>query len=186
MDVGDEAGVGALFSELPPLFAVVHAAAVNHDALLLRHSEAAWREVLRVDADGAFLVARAALGSLPGSLQQGGRLIFLTSRVGEHGAAGQAAYAAAKAALIALTRSCAREGAARGLCVNAICPGFVPSAMDSAMSHRVGAARQDALRRQSVFASFGTARQVAATVQWLLSDDAAGISGQVIPCDSRI
>ncbi|MBV9469803.1 MAG: SDR family oxidoreductase [Abitibacteriaceae bacterium] len=177
-DVSDEAQVATMFAALPPLFAIVHSAAITHDALLVRQSRAAWAETLQVNADGAFLVTRMALQKL----QDGGRLILLASRVGEHGNGGQGAYAASKAAVIALTKCAAREGAARRLGVNAICPGVVPSALTDALSEP----HLRALQGQSVLGSFGTAQQVAATVAWLLSDAAAGISGQVIHCDSRI
>lgn len=177
-DVGAEAEVAAMFAALPPLSAVIHAAAISHDALLARHSRTDWNATLRVNADGAFLVTRAALQTLP----EGGRLILLASRVGEHGNAGQAAYAASKAAVIALMRSAAREGAAHQVYVNAVCPSAVPSAMTGTLPP----ARLTALREQSVLGAFGTAQQVAATVHWLLSEGAAGITGQVIHCDSRI
>jgi 3-oxoacyl-[acyl-carrier protein] reductase len=177
-DVGDEAQVSAMFEALPRLSAVVHVAGITRDALLLRQSSAAWHETLRVNSDGAFLVARAALEKL----ENGGRLIMLASRVGEQGNGGQAAYAASKAAVIALTKCAAREGAARCLAVNAICPGFVPSALSASLSP----VRLDALAGQAVLSSANAPQQVAATVLWLLSDAAAGISGQVIHCDSRI
>lgn len=177
-DVSDEAGVEAMFAALPPLNAVIHAAAITRDALLARQTRADWAATLRVNADGAFLVTRAALQRLP----EGGRLILLASRVGEHGNAGQAAYAASKAAVIALMRSAAREGAARQVYVNALCPGVVPSDLTEAMPP----GRLAALQAQSVLGAFGSAQQVAATVQWLLSEGAAGITGQVVHCDSRI
>ncbi|MDQ3815055.1 MAG: SDR family oxidoreductase, partial [Armatimonadota bacterium] len=109
-DVGSEAEVEAMFAQLPPLFAVVHVAGIAPDALLLRQSRAAWHETLRVNTTGAFLVARAALRKL----EAGGRLLMLASRVGEHGNRGQGAYAASKAAVIALVKCAAREGGARG------------------------------------------------------------------------
>lgn len=177
-DVSDEAQVAAMFAALPPLFAVVHSAAITRDALLVRQSQVGWAETLQVNADGAFLVTKMALQKL----QDGGRLILLASRVGEHGNAGQGAYAASKAAVMALMKCAAREGAARHLSVNAICPGVVPSAMTEALSE----SHLRSLQHQSVLGSFGTTQQVAATVAWLLSDAAAGISGQVMHCDSRI
>lgn len=162
---------------LARLFAVVHAAGVSSDALLVGQTGASWHETMRVNAGGSFLVARAALRFL----EDGGRLILLASRVGEQGAAGQGAYAASKAATLALMRSAAREGAHRNLAVNAICPGFVPSEMSTSLSEM----RLEKARQSSVFARFGTPREVAATVQWLLGSDAAAISAQVIHCDSR-
>jgi 3-oxoacyl-[acyl-carrier protein] reductase len=177
-DIGVEEEVATLFASLPPLHAVVHAAGINSDALLATQSRAAWNETLRVNCDGAFLVTRAALQNM----ERGGRLIVLASRAGECGRAGQTAYAATKAAQIALVQSAAREGAAREIAVNAICPGFVPSAMNDELSTRA----REAAQRESLWNEFGTARQVAGVVKWLLSADAVGISGQVFHCDSRL
>jgi NAD(P)-dependent dehydrogenase (short-subunit alcohol dehydrogenase family) len=186
-DIGDEAQVEALFTEFErtiastsgePLFALVHVAGVSHNALLPRQTPEEWRETMRVNADGAFLITRAALRYL----SDGGRLILLASRVGERGNAGQGAYSASKAAVIALMRCAAREGAARGITVNAICPGFVPSALTMSLP----AERLTEFKNQSVLSAFGAPAEVAGTVQWLLSDEASAISGQVIHCDSRI
>jgi NAD(P)-dependent dehydrogenase (short-subunit alcohol dehydrogenase family) len=175
-DVSRESDVERLFQT--SFWAIVHAAGIARDALLLRQSLESWHQTLRVNADGAFLVARAALRNLP----RGGRLILLSSRVGERGAAGQAAYAASKAAMLALCKTAAREGAESGICVNAICPPFVPSALSENLS---GEAMQ-ALQSQSVFGCEGSAREVVGAVQWLLGDAAGAISGQVIHCDARI
>jgi 3-oxoacyl-[acyl-carrier protein] reductase len=177
-DVGDEAQVEAMFETLPSLFAIIHAAGVTDDASIMRQTRTAWHETLRVNADGAFLVTRAALKKL----DEGGRLIILASRVGEQGNSGQAAYAASKAASIALAKCAAREGAARRLAVNVLCPGFVPSALSVSLPP----ARLKALEGEGVLPASDGASQVAAAVLWLLSDAAAAISGQVIHCDSRI
>jgi 3-oxoacyl-[acyl-carrier protein] reductase len=177
-DISREADMEKLFQRLPPLFAVVHAAGIARNALLLRQSEDEWAETLRVNATGSFLVTRAALQALI----PGGRLVLLASRVGENGNAGQGAYAASKAAVIALMRSAAREGAERSLTVNAVCPGFVESAMTASL----GEAQLAAFRRRSVLGALGSGEQVAGAVSWLLSDEANAVSGQVIHCDSRI
>lgn len=174
-DIGDENAVVALFQSLPPLFGVIHAAGTSHDALLLRQSCESWHETLRVNATGAFLVARAALEKL----DDGGRLILVASRVGERGAPGQSAYAAGKAATLGLMKCAAREGVARKLCVNAICPPFVPSAL----SQTLGASELAALRGQSLTGDFGDARGFVSAARWLLSET---ISGQIIHCDDRI
>lgn len=177
-DVGAESGIEALFGSLPSLWAVVHAAAISRNALLLRQSVEDWQETLRVNATGSFLVARAALSFLP----DGGRLVLLASRVGQSGNAGQGAYAASKAATIALAQVAAREGGERRIAVNALCPGLVPSALTATLGE--GALR--AFRARSVFGELGCGADVAGAVSWLLSDDAAGVSGQIIHCDSRI
>jgi 3-oxoacyl-[acyl-carrier protein] reductase len=177
-DVTDEDAVEAVFKEATPLYGVIHAAGIGRDALLLRQTQDDWRDTLRVNADGAFLVTRAALRHL----SDGGRLVLLASRAGLHGGRGQAAYAASKAAVLALMRCAAREGAARDLAVNAICPGFVPSALSAHLNDEVLAE----YRRQSVRHEFGTAHSAAAAVRWLLSEAAREVSGQTIPCHSRL
>lgn len=177
-DVANEAAVDGLFRALPNVRTVIHAAAVVHDALLLRQSSETWKHTLAVNATGSFLVTRAALRALP----DGGRLILLASRVGENGAAGQGAYAASKAATIALAQTAAREGGARRIAVNVLCPGLVPSPLTAGLD----TAALKTLRKRSVFNELGNASHVAGAVRWLLSEEAAGVSGQVIHCDSRL
>lgn len=177
-DIAEEGAVEALFSHCGPLYAVVHLAAVARDRLLLRQTHEDWSHTMRVDADGAFLVTRAALNSL----ERGGRLVLFASRVGERGNAGQSAYAAAKAAVIALMKVAAREGAEQGIAVNVVCPGFVPSPL----SQSLDAVHLAMVRQQSVFAAFGGSDELTRTVKWLLAPESAAISGQVIHCDSRI
>ena len=177
-DIGDEAQIERLFCGLENLFAVVHCAGIARDDLLVKQSRARWDETLRVNGDGTFLVVRESLRKLT----SGGRLVIVASRVGEIGGIGQSAYAATKAAQIALMKSAARESSTRKLCVNAICPGVV----DSPMTQTLSEARQAELASQSLFGETGSARAVAGTVQWLLSDFADEVSGQVIHCDNRL
>lgn len=177
-DIGEEARVEALFNGLDDLFAVVHCAGIARDALLVKQSRASWDETMRVNATGTFLVVRQSLRYLG----FGGRLIVLASRAGERGAVGQSAYAASKAATIALVQSAAREGAQRRICVNAICPGVVSSTMTQTLNTK----RQDELASQSVFGTFGSAQAVSSVVQWLLGEVGGEVSGQVIHCDSRL
>jgi 3-oxoacyl-[acyl-carrier protein] reductase len=176
-DVSDEAQVASLFAALPPLFAVVHAAGIARDALLLRQTPQNWHETLRANATSSFLIARGALQNL----EDDGRLIFVASRVGERGAVGQGAYAASKAAMLGLMKSAAREGAGR-LCVNAICPPFVPSAMANELDENHVAA----LAAQSLSGRVGSANSFVGAVLWLLGEAGAEISGQVIHCDDRL
>jgi 3-oxoacyl-[acyl-carrier protein] reductase len=177
-DIGDEAEVEAMFAAWPDIWAVVHAAGIACNDILLRQSAKTWQETLRVNATGSFLVTRAALNRLP----DGGRVVLLASRVGESGSAGQCAYAAAKAAVIALAKAAAREGGERHIAVNALCPGLVPSALTESLG-------EDALqkfRARSVFHELGLASHAASAVRWLLSAEGEGVSGQVVHCDSRI
>lgn len=177
-DIGCEEQVGQMMELLPPLYAVINAAGIIRDALLPRLSRDDWQELFRTNSDGAFLLTRMALHKL----QPGGRLIHFASRVGEHGNAGQAAYAASKAAVIALVKSAAREAAYSGITVNAICPGFVPSSM----TQHLAATRVQAYQEQSLLGTDGALEAITATVRWLLSEGASQITGQVIHCDSRI
>jgi NAD(P)-dependent dehydrogenase (short-subunit alcohol dehydrogenase family) len=177
-DISDEVQVQSMFAALPQVSAVVHAASVSRDALLATQSLESWSNTLRVNADGTFLVVREALRNLP----EGGRVVVLASRVGEHGNSGQSAYAATKAMQLALVRSAAGEGGARRVCVNAICPGLVPSDMTSALKP----SQLTELQKQSVLGTLSSARSVATLVSWLLSEAAAEVSGQVFHADSRI
>lgn len=178
-DIADENETRAMFSEIENLFAVVHCAGVSHNNLLMRQTPEEWRETMRVNSDGAFLVTRESLKALP----RNGRLILLASRVGERGNAGQSAYAASKAAVIALTKCAAREAGKSGVCVNAICPGFVLSDLTQSLPDKV----LQNFRAQSVFGEFGGGGEaVASAVLWLLSDAAREVSGQIIHCDSRV
>ena len=177
-DVADEKSVCALFENLENPFAVIHCAGVSHNNLLMRQTPDEWRETLRVNSDGAFLVTRESLRVLP----RGGRLILLASRVGERGNAGQSAYAASKAAVIALMKSAARESGERGVCVNAICPGFVISDLTKNLPDE----SLQKFRDQSVFGEYGSDETPASAVLWLLSEAAREVSGQVIHCDSRV
>lgn len=176
-DISCENAVGELFQD-HSFYAVVHAAGVTRDALMMRQTRAGWDESLAVNLESAFLVARAALQTL----EEGGRLVFLTSRVGESGNRGQSAYAAAKAGVLALAKTAAREGAKRRLGVNAVCPGFVPSAMNEELSAQTLAAAREA----SLFQEFGTAQETANLVQWLLCPENGSVSGQVFHADNRL
>jgi 3-oxoacyl-[acyl-carrier protein] reductase len=176
-DVSDENCVQQMFESLPPLRAVIHAAAITRDALLLRQSPESWQKSMEVNLTGAFLVARQALQKV----ESGGRLIFLASRVGEHGASGQGAYAATKAATIALMKCAAYESAGR-LSVNAICPPFVPSALSYTLDKKA----ITTLKKQSLNGQTGDVSSLIGVVRWLVSEEGAGVSGQVIHCDDRI
>ena len=181
-EISDESAVCQMFATLPPLFAVIHAAGIARDALLLRQSLQSWHETMNVNLRGAFLVAREALQKI----EDGGRLLFLTSRVGERGAAGQGAYAASKAATIALMQCAARESAAHEsaarLCVNAICPPFVPSALSETLNE----GEISAMQAQSLSGRCGESASLVGAVRWLLSEEGKRVSGQVIHCDDRI
>lgn len=176
-DVSEERAVGDLFAALPPLFAVIHAAGITRDALLLRQTPQSWQSVMNLHLNSAFFVARETLRRV----EKGGRLIFLSSRVGERGAVGQSNYAAAKGAINGLMRAAAIESVGR-LAVNAVCPPFVPSDLSATLSaDAIAAMQSQSLNRRS-----GTSDSLVGAVRWLLSEAGKHVSGQVIHCDDRI
>lgn len=176
-DLRDADQVKVLFKEIPSINAVIHAAAISQDNLVARTSAAQWQETMQLNLSGTFYVLQNALNHLPDS----GRVIVLGSRVGEHGNRGQTAYAASKAAVIALAQTAAREAAARQIAVNVICPPFVPSAMQQSSD-----AQRDSqllLKNQNPQDAL---HAICSAVLWLLGDDAKTITGQVIHPDGRI
>jgi len=156
---------------------LVNNAGITRDNLLLRMSAEDWDAVLDLNLRGAFLVTKAALR--PMMKQRGGRIVNVSSISGVIGNAGQANYSAAKAGLIAFTKTIAREMAARNITANAVAPGFVPTDLTSIVPQDV----QDAMLRQIPLGRFGTAEDVANAIAFLASDEAAYITGQVLIVD---
>lgn len=177
LDVRDEAAVEALLQRVRPR-SLVLCAGVAGQGLVARLSAQAWREALGVHLDGLFWALRDALKYLP----DGARVVWLGSRVAHRGGVGQSAYATAKAAGEALAKSAAREGAARGIAVNVVCPGFVLSPLTSGLSEQ----RLRDERERDVGGELGQAELCAEMVAWLLSEAARGVSGQVLHADARV
>ena len=168
--------VKAIVDERGRLDVVINNAGVAIDGLLLRLKEDDWQRSLDVNLSGALHVCRAAARYLL-KARDGGRLVNITSVVGEMGNGGQVSYAAAKAGLIGVTRTLAKELASRGVTVNAVSPGFIETDMTAA--HVVGEAR-DALLKQIPLGRIGAASDVAEAVRFLVSREAAYITGQVL------
>ena len=170
-DVRDENAVQTLF-ESHRFDAVIHAAGANCDALLLRTSAQQWREQMEW-TKATWLVSRASLGFLPA----GGRLMLISSRVGERGNAGQSAYATSKGAMLGLMRAAAAER--RDLKINAICPGFALSEL----SQNVGEKARQQRAKENWLPDSEAAQSLAQMCLWLLN---AEISGQILRPDCRI
>ena len=153
---------------------LVNNAGITRDTLTLRMKRADWDDVLHTNLTGTFLMTQALLS--PMLKARWGRIINISSVVGETGQAGQANYAASKAGLIGLTKSLARELASRNITANAVAPGYIETAMTAVLDEkqRTGMLAAIPLGRP------GTDLEIAAAVRFLASDDAAYITGHVL------
>lgn len=167
----------ATIGGLGGLHVLVNNAGISADQLTMRMSEDDWDRVLDTDLKGAFLTTKSALR--PMIRQHSGRIIYIASVVAYTGNAGQANYAAAKAGLLGLAKSVAREVATRGITSNVVAPGLVDTAMTDTLSDEVRSWMLD----QVPMGRPGTVEDVAAAVAFLASDDAAYMTGQVLKVD---
>jgi 3-oxoacyl-[acyl-carrier protein] reductase len=156
---------------------LVNNAGVTRDQLLMRMSDEDWDTVLNIDLKSAFLCTRAVLRHM--LRQRWGRIISIASIVGITGNAGQANYASAKAGIIGLTRSIAKEVGSRGITANAIAPGFIETRMTEQLDEK----QRQALLQRIPLGSVGTPRDVAEAVAFLASEEARYITGQVLNVD---
>ncbi|HEV3278387.1 MAG TPA: 3-oxoacyl-[acyl-carrier-protein] reductase [Terriglobia bacterium] len=173
---GDSAkeAIGKVLEAWHQIDVLVNNAGITRDNLLLRMKPADWQEVLRTNLEGAYHCMRLVL---PGMVRRrAGRIINITSVVGQTGNPGQANYVASKAGLIGLTKAVAAEVASRSITVNAVSPGFVDTAMTQALPAEV---RQKILNFVPL-GRMGTDREIALAVKFLASDDAAYITGHVL------
>lgn len=183
-DVTDAASLDAAYTEveqqLGPVEVVVANAGITKDTLLLRMTEEDFDSVVSTNLGGAFrVVKRAAKGMLRAKW---GRVILISSVVGLYGSAGQINYSSSKSALVGFARSLTRELGSRGITANVVAPGFIETDMTAALPEDT----QAEYKRNIPAARFGAADEVAAAVVWLASDDAAYISGAVIPVDGGL
>ena len=154
---------------------LVNNAGITRDGLLMRMKTDDWQSVIDLNLTGVFLCCRAI--ARPMLKQKSGRIINITSVVGLMGNAGQANYAAAKAGVIGLTRSTAKELASRGITVNAVAPGFIATDMTKDLD-------ATAILKDIPLGTFGTQEQVAGVVRFLAGDPAAAyMTGQVLQVD---
>lgn len=153
---------------------LVNNAGVTRDGLLVRMKDEDWNLVLQVNLTGTFHCTKAVLSSM--TKQRYGRIVNIASIVGVMGNAGQANYAASKAAVIAFTKSVAREYASRMVTVNAVAPGFIDTAMTQGLSAEV----KETLQKQIPLGRLGQPGDVAEAVRFLVSDEANYITGHVL------
>jgi 3-oxoacyl-[acyl-carrier protein] reductase len=153
---------------------LVNNAGIAHDALILRMKDEDWEQTLAVDLTAVFRLSKACLR--PMLKQRHGRIINIGSVVGSIGNPGQAAYASAKAGLIGFTKALAREVATRNITVNTVAPGFI----ETDMTRALGEPQRAAYLAQIPVGRFGTAEDVAQTVLFLASPEAAYITGQTL------
>lgn len=183
-DVTDAASLDAAFTEveaqLGPVEVVVANAGITKDTLLMRMSEDDFDSVVSTNLGGAFrVVKRASKGMLRA---RWGRVILISSVVGLYGSAGQVNYAASKSGLVGFARSLTRELGGRGITANVVAPGFIETDMTAALTDET----QAEYKRSIPAGRFATPDEVAGVVTWLASDDAAYISGAVIPVDGGL
>jgi len=178
LDVASEDSIKSaakqILADLGAVHILVNNAGITKDGLALRMKLADFDDVLRTNLTGAFLLTQALISSMMKA--RWGRVINITSVVGETGAAGQANYAASKAGLIGLTKSLAREFASRSITVNAIAPGFIQTAMTDELTE----AQKTAILAQIPLARYGSDADIAAAVAFLASDAAGYITGHTL------
>ena len=156
---------------------LVNNAGITRDNLLMRMSEEDWDTVLAVNLKGCFNTIKSVTRQM--MKQRAGRIINITSVVGQMGNAGQANYAASKAGIIGLTKSVAKELASRGITCNAIAPGFIVTDMTGALDEKA----REALEGQIPLKRFGEVADIAAAAAFLAGPEASYITGQVLNVD---
>ncbi len=174
------AAVSAAADAHGPIEVLVANAGITRDTLLLRMSEDDWADVIDTNLSGAFrVVKRVARDMLR---QRRGRIVLVSSVVALTGSAGQVNYAASKSGLVGLARSVARELGSRGITANVVAPGFVETDMTAGLDDETRATYRD----QVPLGRFAEPDEVARVIRWVASEDAAYVTGAVIPVDGGL
>ena len=183
-DVTDPDQVDMAFSQVESALGNVEVlvanAGITRDTLLMRMSDEDWDQVIATNLTGAFRVARRA--ARPMVRARFGRIIFMSSVVGQTGSAGQVNYAAAKSGLLGLARSLARELGSRGVTANVVAPGFIETDMTAELS-------DDLVKKyaeQIPLGRFGSVDDIAGTVEFLAGEAASYITGALVPVDGGL
>ena len=178
MDVRDEAQVDAYFSRLERVDVLIVNAGLTRDGAVTGLAPEDFSEVVATNLRGAFLCARAALKLMV--RQRSGHILLIGSRAGRHGTRGQSAYAAAKAGLVGLAQSIAKEYGGRNVRCNVVLPGFLETRMTAGLP----AARREEVRAEHALGRFNTVGNAARAIAFLARLD--HVSGQVFTLDSRV
>jgi 3-oxoacyl-[acyl-carrier protein] reductase len=183
-NVTDSGDIENLFEKTREKFGqvdiVVNNAGITRDTLMIRMDEKDWDMVLDINLKGSFLVTKTAARIM--MKQRYGRIVNISSIVGINGNAGQANYSASKAGIIGLTKSAAKELAARGITVNAVAPGFIATDMTDVLPEQARAA----FLERALIKRPGVPEDVASAVLFLASDEASYITGQVLAVDGGL
>jgi len=175
-----DAALAQVEAELGPVEILVANAGITRDTLLMRMSDDDFEEVINTNLTGVFRVVKRAIKGMVKA--RFGRVILISSVVGLYGSAGQSNYSAAKAGLVGFARSLTRELAARGITTNVVAPGFINTDMTAALPEE----QQDRYKEAIPAGRFAEPEEVARVVRWLASDEAAYISGAVVPVDGGL
>jgi 3-oxoacyl-[acyl-carrier protein] reductase len=174
LDVRDATQIEALLKDVGDVSILVNNAGITRDNLALRMKDAEWDEVLDTNLKAVFQLSRGVMRGMMKA--RWGRIISITSVVGASGNAGQANYAAAKAGVVGMTKSLARELGSRGITVNCVAPGFI----DTDMTRSLAEVQRSALLAQIPLGRLGTVDDVAAAVGYLASPAAGYVTGCVL------
>jgi len=167
-------------TQIGPIAILVNNAGITRDNLIMKLAEEDWRDVIDTNLGGAFFMCRAV--ARPMLKRRAGAIVNMSSVVGVHGNAGQTNYAASKAGLIGLTKSLAKELGGRGIRVNAIAPGYISTALTDALPEPA----RDAILAQTPLGRLGTTDDVARAVRFLVSGQAAFVTGHVLAVDGGL